>query len=72
MVGYERDVGTHGCVPKRKRMEYSLDRSRIVPKATTLVPMFLVFPVRIDLLPSSMVKYRLVGRKPTGDLGIWL
>ena len=40
MVGYERRTGKHGFVPKRLKVEYSSCRDRIVPKATTLVPMF--------------------------------
>ena len=40
-------------------------KDRIVPKATTFIHLLLVSNVLVDLLPSSMIIYCLVGRLPT-------
>ena len=61
----ERRTGKHALVRKRLKVEYSLVVSRIVPKATTFIPCLLCLNCTLDLLPSSIVKYCLVGRKPT-------
>jgi len=47
------------------RVEYSLVISRIVLKATTIIRMAPCLKHSLDLLPSSIVKYCLVGRPPT-------